>query len=264
MLPDKRLSVGLPFISVLCATFRRPLLMRNALACYLAQDYPSEKSELLILDDGGDLVGKDEGLWRVYASASRFPSTASKYQFLAQKARGDLIVIWDDDDIYLPWHLSCHVQAMRVGCDGGWDRHVAWSKPSEVGFWPHSAEQMTFLGAAGRFHGATGLTSALLRQVGGWPRTKRADWSLQFLAMLKGVASPRDTLHCNPCPSYVYRWHSPGMIHASTAMSSPEDVTWYQKHGERLAKIEPADAVLLVPEFDAETSRIYERCGVMR
>lgn len=43
----------LPFISCVCPTYKRPHMLRNSLACFLAQDYPKDRCELIILDDAG-------------------------------------------------------------------------------------------------------------------------------------------------------------------------------------------------------------------
>ena len=45
----------LPFVSCLCPTYRRPKLLENSIACFLAQDYPADRRELIVLDDAGEL-----------------------------------------------------------------------------------------------------------------------------------------------------------------------------------------------------------------
>ncbi|MEY3457900.1 MAG: hypothetical protein RL215_1057, partial [Planctomycetota bacterium] len=64
-----------------------------------------------------------------------------KVNALAGLAQGDILVVWEDDDIYLQHHISTHVRAMEGRL---------WSKPSSVlstYTGKHEVEDAT-----GRFH----------------------------------------------------------------------------------------------------------------
>ncbi|RLS72006.1 MAG: glycosyltransferase [Planctomycetota bacterium] len=113
----------LPFVSCLCPTCRRPKLLENSIACLLAQDYPADRRELIVLDDAGELQNQTGDGWQVSSIQRRFRSLPEKFDALAGFARGQVLVVWEDDDIYLPHHISSHVKAM--------EGHL-WSKPSKV------------------------------------------------------------------------------------------------------------------------------------
>jgi glycosyltransferase involved in cell wall biosynthesis len=52
-------------ISCLMPTYGRPTLVQNAIACFLAQDYPAGKRRLLILDDAGQIAPQGGAGWFV-------------------------------------------------------------------------------------------------------------------------------------------------------------------------------------------------------
>lgn len=151
----------LPMLSCLCPTFRRPRLLENAIACFLAQDYPANRRELIILDDAGQFPASHGPNWRLISLPSRFRSLAEKYNALAGLSQGEYLVVWEDDDIYLPWHLSAHATALQRG---------EYSKPSRI--WSHTGDGLNEEQAAGRFHGSIAFSRRVFVQVGGWPLTK--------------------------------------------------------------------------------------------
>jgi hypothetical protein len=120
---------------------------------------------------------------------------------LAGLSHGTILIVWKDDGIYLPHHISSHVTAMAG--------HL-WSKPSKV--LSDYTGQIEEEDAAGRFHASFAFTRQAFEQVGGWPLTLRGDFDQQLIARLNGLASPG-----NPCsvesPSYIFRWGSTGAYH---------------------------------------------------
>lgn len=106
---------NLPLISCICATHGRPPtgqhLIEEALQSFLLQDYSNK--ELILVNDCPvqELVCDAPGV-RVVNTPARFPSSAARLDAGVALARGDLIAIWDDDSICLPWRLSVSQQMM--------------------------------------------------------------------------------------------------------------------------------------------------------
>ena len=117
------MSSELPFVSCLCPTYRRPQMMANTIPCFITQDYPADRRELIILDDAGELKNETSDGWQIISISRRFRSLPEKFNALAGLAQGDILVVWEDDDIYLQHHISTHVRAMEGRL---------WSKPSSV------------------------------------------------------------------------------------------------------------------------------------
>ena len=68
------MSSELPFVSCLCPTYRRPQMMANTIPCFITQDYPADRRELIILDDAGDLQNETSEGWQIISIPRRFRS----------------------------------------------------------------------------------------------------------------------------------------------------------------------------------------------
>lgn len=116
------LSIGLhplgntPLVSIIVPTHNRPAYLKDALESIIAQDYPHW--EAIVVNDGGADVGQlatgldVKGRVRYLSHARNFGQVATKNTGL-RAARGEVICYLDDDDKYLPSHLTALVQAMR-------------------------------------------------------------------------------------------------------------------------------------------------------
>jgi glycosyltransferase involved in cell wall biosynthesis len=103
-----------PLVSSLCCTYGRPHLLPHAVESFLRQDYPCR--ELVILDDAGQYAEAIAGdRWRIISVSTRFPTLGEKRNALARLAspEAEVFAVWDDDDVYLPWHLSAAVRATK-------------------------------------------------------------------------------------------------------------------------------------------------------
>ena len=96
-----------PFVSVLTPTYNRRLFFPTAIACFKQQDYPMNRIEWIILDNGTDQIAdliKASGLTNV----RHIPITDRKVKIgelrnmLNREAKGEICVCMDDDDYYPP------------------------------------------------------------------------------------------------------------------------------------------------------------------
>jgi len=102
-----------PAVTCLCPTYGRFGCLRLALACFLAQDYPGRK-QLLILNDADTAIGCGplrQGI-HLWQTKGRFANLGEKRQALLETAMTPLAAHWDDDDLYLPHHLTRSVEAL--------------------------------------------------------------------------------------------------------------------------------------------------------
>jgi len=110
-----------PMVSCLCPTRGRFGILREALACFLQQDYRNK--ELIILNHHPvPLACESYPGVRVYNEPpekhERLYLTRNR---LFQLARGEMVRAWDDDDLYLPWCVSQGVEQLRLN-----EGRVAW------------------------------------------------------------------------------------------------------------------------------------------
>lgn len=226
-------------LTCLCPTYRRPRCLANVLACFLAQDH-ADKS-LIIVDDGGQFESQSGEGWGLIATSPRFDSLPAKFNHLLSLASGaDAVVVWEDDDVYLPWHLSAHAEALQ---------RSAWSKPSRV--WSNYGTAGTAIAiepAAGRFHGSLAMRRDLIERAGGWVQTAELTFDQQLMQRLHDLAGQPADPAAERVPSYVYRWGNP-YYHGSAFGDG-----WYDTCG---AAGDGRFVGLLQPEMDSETERIY-------
>lgn len=247
----------LPFCTVLCPTFRKPKLLANALACYLAQTYPADRRELLIFDSAQQFQTQRGEGWRLISLSERPPSLPAKYNLMVASSNPatDIFVVWDDDDVYLPHHVASHAAVMEKRFDTA---SAKWSKPREV--LSTYTGQPLVENAAGRFHGSIAIGSDFLDSIGCWPMTSRADFDQQIIATLQRSMPPCDPIDISP-PSYVFRWGSTGAYHSQHVMKSPDDETWY-RNVPNISHHKGEKNIILSPIMDDETERLYAEFSI--
>lgn len=264
----------------LCPTYNHGRLLPNTLACFAAQTHADRF--LLILDDGGQIQPQTGDGWLIESVDKRFPSLPAKYNAMLRIAANrlldwDAVAVWDDDDVYLPWHLSAAVAALEgVSAEPSAKPSAIWSSYTHrltcrqcgvtthdlVGWQPVPCRLCGSSDtvcrpmrepAAGRFHGSLVLSRPAVERIGGWVQTRRADFDQQQIAAAAAAGPMIDLLAHSPhqVPSYVYRWQTTAASHCSGLMASPDNDTWYDRH----AAPGPLCPVgLITPAFDAETA----------
>src|SRR5216117_1662432 len=96
-----------PLVSCIMPTRNRPRMVTTAIRRFLAQDYP--RKELVIVDDTPGApspppeAGARDDVRYFHEPPSR--SLGEKRNHAIERARGDVIVHWDDDDWMSPSRL---------------------------------------------------------------------------------------------------------------------------------------------------------------
>ena len=110
-------------VSCIMPTADRRKFVERSIRQFCNQDY--EEVELLILDGGKDDVRDlTYGIDRIRYFHAPEMSVGEKRNFLCGAARGDIILFWDDDDLYAPWRITYQVgKLMECGAPiSGLDR----------------------------------------------------------------------------------------------------------------------------------------------
>lgn len=214
----------------LCPTFGRTRsLLENSLACFVTQEYPVEDRRLLFYDDGGNISAmsdETEG-WRLMRDDRRQPTLPMKYNAMLVTEAAffdyDAVVVWDDDDIYLPHHLSAIAGVLKTN---------SWSHPLQVlsTYGTEPGEVPRLESAAGRFHGSLAIRRDLLTNIGGWIQTPRADFDQQQIAACQDIAGDPGRPDRDQPPSYIFRWQDSGDSHCQGIMRGPENTDWYERN----------------------------------
>jgi len=100
----------LPFVSVCTPTFNRRPFIPYMIKCFNHQDYPKDRMEWIIIDDGTDKIEdiiNDAKIPQIkYIKLDKKLPLGKKRNMLHQHATGDYIVYMDDDDYYPPTRVS--------------------------------------------------------------------------------------------------------------------------------------------------------------
>ena len=156
---DKK-QCDLPFVSICTPTFNRRPFWEYTIKCFNHQDYPKDKMEWIIIDDGTDkiedLVCNIEQVKYFYYS-QKMP-LGKKRNLMHSKSKGDIIVYMDDDDYYPPERVS-HAVNMLVT-----HPNALCAGASEIYIWFKHIQKMFQFGPYGQSH-ATAGTFAFKREL---------------------------------------------------------------------------------------------------
>jgi glycosyltransferase involved in cell wall biosynthesis len=126
-----------PFFTVLIDTYNYGQYIEEAIASVLAQDFPAEQREILVVDDGST----DDTPERVqkFGDAVRYlrkpnGGQASAFNFGFEHARGEIVALLDADDVWLPEKLGRIYEAFEHNPAAGmvYHRVYLWKGPNET------------------------------------------------------------------------------------------------------------------------------------
>lgn len=111
-----------PFVSVCTPTFNRRPFIPIMLDCFRNQDYPKDRMEWIIVDDGTDnikdLIESASDLPQIkYVQPPKRMNLGEKRNYMHTLAKGSIIVYMDDDDYYPPERVSHAVETLMNNRD---------------------------------------------------------------------------------------------------------------------------------------------------
>ena len=146
----KNKKKNIPFVSICTPTYNRRPFIPHTIKCFNHQDYPMDKIEWIIIDDGSDKI---EDLVCDISQVKYFKydekmSLGKKRNIMHEKSKGDIIVYMDDDDYYPPERVSHSVNMLlshpNALCAGASEIYI-WFKHIEkmYQFGPYSPNHAT-------------------------------------------------------------------------------------------------------------------------
>ena len=150
----------LPFVSICTPTFNRRPFWEYTIKCFDHQDYPKDKMEWIIIDDGTDKI-KDLvcniSQVKYFEYDTKMP-LGKKRNLMHEKSKGDIIVYMDDDDYYPPERVSHAVNMLLT------HPNALCAGASEIYIWFKHIQKMFQFGPYGQNH-ATAGTFAFKREM---------------------------------------------------------------------------------------------------
>jgi len=157
--------MSLPRVSICTPTFNRRPFFKGAIQNVLNQDYPQDKLEWIIVDDGTDKIGDlvSDLPFVKYISVDKMP-LGKKRNFMHEQCSfqndDDILVYMDDDDYYPPQRVSHAVSKLTKS-------NALCSGSSEIYIWFNGLQKMYKFGPYGPNHSTAGTFAfkrALLKQ----------------------------------------------------------------------------------------------------
>ena len=149
-----------PFVSVCTPTFNRRPFIESMIQCFMHQDYPQDKLEWIIIDDGTDKI--EELVTHIpqvkYFKYDTKMTLGKKRNLMHEKSKGDIIVYMDDDDYYPPQRISHAVEQLQS------HPNALCSGSSEIYIWFKHIQKMYQFGPYNPNH-ATAGTFAFKRKL---------------------------------------------------------------------------------------------------
>jgi glycosyltransferase involved in cell wall biosynthesis len=106
------MNMNQPLVSCIMPTANRQKFIPLAIDYFLQQDYPN--AELVIIDDGlqstAPLIPDNPKIRYFYSDS--IGTIGVKRNYACEKAQGEIIMHWDDDDWYGPQWISKQVEAL--------------------------------------------------------------------------------------------------------------------------------------------------------
>jgi glycosyltransferase involved in cell wall biosynthesis len=194
-------------------TYARPEFLSEAIECFLRQTYTD--SELVILNDWrGHTIHFDHSRVRIFNNDNPIRKSLGQVRnWLCEKAKGDIVTDWDDDDLYLPTHLESAVSMLPLY------RGQKFSKQRWQWKWAIQTSRMFRITPAGYLHTAM-MDRQAREKVGGYAdKTRNSDAEFQHRLLTGGhLIGPQAMYHK---PTFIQRLVT-GREHVSTGPSRDE------------------------------------------
>jgi hypothetical protein len=232
----------------LCCTYRRAALIPNVLAMWAAQRGLAPR-HLLILDDAPNFRDGLKGdNWSLVALPRRIPEVGAKFdygvRYAIERLGASHIAIFDDDDVYLPLYVECHVRLLAAdGVEFSLPRRVFSNSPVGRG-------NYHMVPSHGGYHPAWAFSAELYQRSGGYPLDMSSGMDIEFRDRLF-AAKPRMGDPWGQSPQFIYRWMTASHNDSAKpdrAMQPPEPDPAPEPVIEALA-----------PCFDQETYLLYAK-----
>lgn len=204
-----------------------------------------ELRELIVLDDvgqyGPNVLANITGV-RLVSSPVRFRTLGEKRNASAALVSPDVeaYCVWDDDDAYLPWHMSAAAKALR---------EADYSIPTAI--YVDKKDRLAPKDNQCLFHGAWAFRRRAFDKVHGYPFIQSGQDQGLLQRFKAAKLRPADPLQFDPRPSYIYRWCTTECKWHLSAMGK----NGYEKLAER-----SAEAIReLKPHWERNWLELYEK-----
>jgi len=228
-----------PLLTAICVTYGRASNVEQAIAMFLAQDYPNKRMVILNTFPRQTLLGSRGDV--LIVNCKERPSSMGACRNLAiEVAEEGVLCVWDDDDQYSSRHLSTIAKHFTEG--------VEWVWLDKMFFCERNRITKITTGSPNCF----AFTKQIWKQVGGYPDVNTGE-DRQAMAKFNAFRGVRVALNPEEI-TFAYGWAT-GDYHVSGyGFDEPGAPTGYAKVGELIeqkaaAGLIPVGEIVLKPEL---------------
>lgn len=236
----------LPFISCKCTTYGRVNFLEEALESFLKQDYKGRK-ELVIINDYPLQILQFEHPEVRIINTNSFRSISEKENFAVQQCNGDLIAVFDDDDIAMPWHLTEIAEKMEDNDLIRWENGVYYNEPDIT--------SITYIGNSGMVY-----TKEAWERIGKFP-LENAGYDSTFTQRMEREGKVKK-VKLNK-PSWFYCWGGRGYHQSGKGYDKPGQPNIIERHSmyieqQRASGKIPTGIIKLYPHWNKDYIKLLE------
>lgn len=200
-----------PAVSCCMPTYGKPVeVLNESVRCFLDQDWPGDKELVIYNDYGAAEFVFDHPQVRIVNAARREPNLGLKYNRTVSFARHDFVLLWDDDDIYLPHRISYSMDRLRNGAFRSSRNAVLYADREYL-------EPMVSY-----FPATVCIRKDVYFEIGGFEETEAAP-DVRFVNRVDKLTGGPTVLPLEEI-FYIYRWHTSGHYHHSAVAGQAASV----------------------------------------
>lgn len=233
-----------PFISCKCITYGRTNLLEESLHSFLIQEYPGKKEMVIVNDYPKQKIHYNHPEVKIFNLGETFETIGEKENFTISNCSGELIAVWDDDDVALSNHLLNISKYFKPKTDLlQWNRGVFYNEPNIT--------DITGLGNSGIVY-----TKEIWEKLGKHA-LENAGYDMTFVMNIKNnggkvvYASPPDNE-----VSWFYMWGGRGYHMSGMGTDTPDRKNVVERHKEHIERLRQQGKI---PEGNVELKPKWNR-----
>lgn len=233
-------------------THGRVHLLEEAIYSFLIQDYEGEYEMIIVNDCPFQNLIYDHPRIKIYNLKEMFPTIGDKENYAIERCSGEVIVVWDDDDIAMPWHLSQTDYYIKDNNLLFWAKGVYYNEPEIT-----SITSVGNSGIAYRKDAWFKIGKSPIENAGG-------DMTLVNRLIALDPNKVARAYPGNDKVSWFYRWRTPLNYHQSgMGTDTPDRPSVVERNAEyvrylRKARLIPEGDVYLKPKWRYDYKKMLE------
>jgi glycosyltransferase involved in cell wall biosynthesis len=241
--------MNLPFISCKCITYGRVKFLEESLHSFLIQEYDGQKEMVIVNDYPLQRLHFDHPNVKIYNLDDTFQTIGEKENYAVSKCSGELIAVWDDDDIALSNHLTNISKYFKNDSYLlHWEKGIFYNEPEITA--------LTSLGNSGIVYSKKGW-----EMVGGHP-FENAGYDVTFVNKLMKL-SPK-VIKAKPLDnevSWYYMWGGRDYHMSGMGTDTPDRENVIDRHKRHIEKLRlkgkiPTGDIELKPKWNKDYQQL--------